>query len=137
MDNFSFFQTLWNTVLLIFYNSKSVLKTRKVLYVPRTCFHPAPNVDSVVIEIEKFEREYKPNNEELFVKVVESSFKERRKMLVNNLSSSLNISKETLRNILNDLEIKEDVRGEALTIDEFIDLTNEIEKYLQWVKSEM
>ena len=116
------------------YNSFSILvqyyaKAKKILNVPRTCFVPAPNVDSVVIELEKYDRAFKPNNEELFIKVVESSFKERRKMLVNNLSSSLNISKDDLRKILNDLEIKEDIRGEALTIDDFIRLTNELEKY--------
>ena len=115
------------------YNAFSILvqyyaKCKKILNVPRTCFTPAPNVDSAVIELVKYDREYKPNNEELFVKVVESSFKERRKMLVNNLSSSLNISKDSIRNILIDLGINEDVRGEALSIDEFIDLTNEIER---------
>ena len=47
-------------------------------------------------------------------------------MLVNNLSSSLNISKEKIRNILTNLEIKEDVRGEVLSIDDFINLSNEL-----------
>ena len=117
------------------YNAFSILvqyyaKCKKILNVPRTCFTPAPNVDSAVIELVKYDREYKPNNEELFIKVVESSFKERRKMLVNNLSSSLKLSKERIRNILNNLKIKEDIRGEMLSIDDFIDLTNEIERII-------
>ena len=117
------------------YNAFSILvqyyaKCKKILNVPRTCFTPAPNVDSAVIELVKYDREYKPNNEELFIKVVESSFKERRKMLVNNLSSSLKLSKERIRNILNNLKIKEENRGEMLSIDDFIDLTNEIERII-------
>ena len=113
------------------YNSFSILvqyyaSCKKILNVPRTCFVPAPNVDSAVIELEKIERSFKPDNEDFFIKVVESSFKERRKMLVNNLSSSLNISKEKIRNILTNLEIKEDVRGEVLSIDDFINLSNEL-----------
>ena len=117
------------------YNSFSILvqyyaHCKKILSVPRICFTPMPNVDSVVIELEKYEREYKPDNESIFVKVVEGSFKERRKTLVNNLSSSLNLSKEKIKNILESLNINENARGETLSIDDFIALSNKILKIL-------
>ena len=117
------------------YNSFSILvqyfaKCKKILNVPRACFTPEPNVDSVVIQLEKFERKIKPKNEEFFVKVVEASFKERRKMLVNNLSSAFKLPKEELKNILNELEIKEDARGEILSIDDYIKLSDKLEELL-------
>ena len=119
------------------YNSFSILvqyfaKCMKILNVPRSCFTPEPNVDSVVIELEKFERKIKPKNEEFFVKVVEASFKERRKMLVNNLSSTFKLPKEELKDILKELEIKEDARGEILSIDDYIKLSDKLEELL-WV----
>ena len=115
------------------YNSFSILvqyyaKVKKLFNVPRTAFNPAPNVDSAVIEIEKFERNFKPKDETLYKFVVESAFKERRKTLVNNLSSSFYYSKGDIKEMLIKLEIDENVRGEALSIDDFINLTNEIEK---------
>lgn len=115
------------------YNSFSILvqyfaRCKKILNVPRTCFTPEPNVDSVVIELEKYNRYFKPKNEEFFIKVVESSFKERRKMLVNNLSNTFKLSKDTLRNILNELEINEDARGETLSIDDYIKLSDKLEE---------
>ena len=91
---------------------------------------PEPNVDSVVIELEKYERDKKPKNEELFVKVVQTSFKERRKMLVNNLSAQFKLSKDLLKNLLNELDIKEDARGEILSIDDYINLTDKLEEIL-------
>ena len=117
------------------YNSFSILvqyfaKCMKILNVPRSCFTPEPNVDSVVIELEKFERKIKPKNEEFFVKVVEASFKERRKMLVNNLSSTFKLPKEELKDILKELEIKEDARGEILSIDDYIKLSDKLEELL-------
>ena len=117
------------------YNSFSILvqyyaKCKKILNVPRACFTPEPNVDSVVIELEKFERDHKLRNEELFVRVVESSFKERRKMLVNNLSNTFKLSKDEFRNLLNELEIKEDARGETLSIDDYIKLSDKMEELL-------
>ena len=117
------------------YNSFSILvqyfaKCKKILNVPRSCFTPEPNVDSVVIELEKFERKIKPKNEEFFVKVVEASFKERRKMLVNNLSSTFKLPKEELKDILKELEIKEDARGEILSIDDYIKLSDKLEELL-------
>ena len=118
------------------YNSFSILvqyfaRCKKILNVPRTCFTPEPNVDSVVIELEKYNRYFKPKNEEFFIKIVESSFKERRKMLVNNLSNAFKLSKDTLRNILNELEINEDARGETLSIDDYIRLSDKLEE-LKW-----
>ena len=52
-------------------------------------------------------------------------------MLVNNLSNAFKLSKDTLRNILNELEINEDARGETLSIDDYIKLSDKLEE-LKW-----
>ncbi|MCR5741019.1 MAG: 16S rRNA (adenine(1518)-N(6)/adenine(1519)-N(6))-dimethyltransferase RsmA [Gammaproteobacteria bacterium] len=107
----------------IYVQYKANVKT--VLNVKRTCFTPSPNVDSAVIEISRIDREFKPNNEEKFRKIVETSFKERRKTLVNNLSNLY--TKEKILNVLNKLELNPSIRAENLSIDEFIELSNELE----------
>ncbi len=111
------------------YNAFTILvnykaKVKKLLNVSRTSFSPEPNVDSVVIEIEKYNRDLKAKDENFFIKIVESSFKERRKTLINNLSTILN--KNKLKNILEELNLDERVRAERLTIDEFITLSDRI-----------
>lgn len=111
------------------YNAFSILvqyyaDVKNVLNVKRTCFTPSPNVDSCVIEIKRKEREFKANNETLFKKIVEASFKERRKMLLNNLSSLY--GKDKTKEILEELEINPQLRAENLTIEDFIRISNYI-----------
>ena len=111
------------------YNAFSIMvqyyaDVKTVLNVPRTCFVPSPNVDSAVIEIKRIDRLYKPQNEELFKKVVSQSFKERRKTLVNNLSSTIN--KDKLKNIFDELGLNENIRAENLNIDDFIALSDKL-----------
>ena len=111
------------------YNAFSIMvqyyaDVKIVLNVPRTCFVPSPNVDSAVIEIKRIDRLYKPQNEELFKKVVLQSFKERRKTLVNNLSSTIN--KDKLKNVFDELGLNENIRAENLNIDDFIALSDKL-----------
>ena len=59
--------------------------------VSRTMFTPAPNVDSAVVRIELNRNKYNANFED-FCKVVRTAFSMRRKTLLNNFSSGLNMS---------------------------------------------
>ena len=111
------------------YNSFTIIvnyfsKVTKLLNVSRGSFTPSPNVDSVVIEIDKIERDIKPLDEELFFKIVNQSFKERRKTILNNLQSLYTKEKTTL--ILEKAMIDPSRRAETLSIDEFINLSNVI-----------
>ena len=94
----------------------------KLMDVSRNCFVPKPNVDSVIVEF-KSNKKYSVNNEELFFKLVRDSFKFKRKNLKNNLKG-YNLDKiESVLNILNkDLT----VRAEALTIEEFVLISNSL-----------
>ncbi|WP_226677550.1 16S rRNA (adenine(1518)-N(6)/adenine(1519)-N(6))-dimethyltransferase RsmA [Rossellomorea aquimaris] len=94
-----------------------------VMTVPKTVFMPQPNVDSAVIRLTK--REKPPVDvisEDFFFTVTRSSFAQRRKTILNNLTSQLPQGKEKKDVILNALStagVEPTRRGETLTIQEF------------------
>ena len=91
-----------------------------IINVPRNSFIPAPNVDSAVIKFDILkEPKNKVSNEELFFKVIKFSFLQKRKTLINSLSNSGLVSKESLEKILNDLNIDLKIRAEQLTLEQF------------------
>ncbi len=116
------------------YNALSVAiqyrTTPKIAFaVSREVFIPKPNVDSSVIVLDVLEKpRVDVDDEKHFFHVVKSSFGQRRKTLVNNLSGALGIDKATLKEMLVSLGIKETARGESLSIDEFARLSIEIKK---------
>lgn len=102
---------------------RGIAKTR--INVPRTAFIPAPNVDSAVVRLDLYdEKKYFPKNEELFFDLVKLSFTQRRKTLVNNLSSKY--SKDYIYKMLDDNGYKQSIRAEELSIDDFIKLSDYI-----------
>lgn len=102
-----------------------------VANVPPNCFMPRPNVASSVIKLDLYEEpEVKVNNEEHLFKLIRASFNQRRKTLANGIKNfqGLNYSREEVVSALNNLGIREDVRGEALSLQEFAALSDELEK---------
>ena len=93
---------------------------RLVTIVPKGSFYPAPKVDSAVLCMEVQD---KPNvevlDEKLFFKVVKSAFAQRRKTLLNCLSSGFSCGKDTLSELLLGIGIEPTVRGEKLGLSEF------------------
>lgn len=93
---------------------------RLVTIVPKGSFYPAPKVDSAVLCMEVQD---KPNvdvlDEKLFFKVVRAAFSQRRKTLLNCLSSTFSCTKEELSNLLISIGIEPTVRGEKLGLYEF------------------
>ena len=114
------------------YNSLSITiqyqaSVKKLFKVPRTVFNPMPNVDSAVIEIDVYkEIAHKPKNESFFFDVVRSSFAQRRKTLVNNLMNRFGPEKEKFIEILDYLNIKVNARSEELSVEDFINLSDQI-----------
>lgn len=98
----------------------------KILVVPPDSFIPQPEVDSMVIRLDA--REKPPvtvADEKMYFRVVKASFGQRRKTLLNALSSgNLGRSKEELRLILSKNGIDENRRGETLSLDEFAMIAN-------------
>jgi 16S rRNA (adenine1518-N6/adenine1519-N6)-dimethyltransferase len=98
-----------------------------VAKVPRHLFMPQPNVDSTVIALNVRENPvYKVDNEEIFFKVVKASFGQRRKTLLNSLSTLGFLNKDEIKEVLQNSNIDEKRRGETLSIEEFSNLSNTI-----------
>ncbi|MFI3209915.1 MAG: 16S rRNA (adenine(1518)-N(6)/adenine(1519)-N(6))-dimethyltransferase RsmA [Peptostreptococcaceae bacterium] len=103
--------------------------TEIVAKAPRHMFIPQPNVDSTVIGLHvREERKYNVDNEEIFFKTVKAGFSQRRKTLLNALSTLGFLNKDQIREVLNLAGIDEKRRGETLSIEEFANLSNEVNK---------
>ena len=114
----------------ITYSVDYYAEAEKIVFVDKSSFIPAPEVDSEVIKLQiREEPKVHVENEELFFKAMKASFMQRRKTLLNGLSNSGIIKdKERLKEILQKLGLSIDIRGEKLTIEEFAELANLIGK---------
>ncbi|TMU82941.1 16S rRNA (adenine(1518)-N(6)/adenine(1519)-N(6))-dimethyltransferase RsmA [Bacillus sp. BHET2] len=101
-----------------------------VMTVPKTVFMPQPNVDSAVIRLTKREKPpVEVISEDFFFTVTRSSFAQRRKTILNNLTSQLPQGKEKKELILAALSaagVEPTRRGETLSIQEFGLLSDEL-----------
>lgn len=113
------------------YTVKSALLADfKILFqISRTCFMPAPNVDSVLIEVCRKnlkDSKIKPENINDFLSFIDNCFLHRRKKLVNSLQKALekyNIDKKDLMvKMLHGIGKDAEVRAEDLTLEDFIKL---------------
>jgi 16S rRNA (adenine1518-N6/adenine1519-N6)-dimethyltransferase len=104
-----------------------------VMIVPKTVFVPQPNVDSAVIRLTKRDRPaVDVKDENFFFQVTRTSFAQRRKTLLNNLTSGLPDGKQKKDLILEALQtsgIDPTRRGETLSLEEFAQLANELYSY--------
>ena len=100
-----------------------------VANVPPNCFMPRPKVGSAVIRLTRHVTcPVKVENEELLFRIIRASFNQRRKTLVNAVENTagIGISKEEIKDILIDLGMSVTIRGEALTLEQFAELSNRI-----------
>lgn len=103
------------TLAVNYYTQSSMIMT-----VPASCFMPRPNVDSAVIRLDVYdEPPIKSSDDRFMFKVIKASFAQRRKTLINSVSATLNVSKDTIKTALNESGIPEGIRGEALTLEQF------------------
>ncbi|WHY67171.1 16S rRNA (adenine(1518)-N(6)/adenine(1519)-N(6))-dimethyltransferase RsmA [Neobacillus sp. SuZ13] len=106
-----------------------------VMIVPKTVFVPQPNVDSAVIRLTKREQPaVKVTDEAFFFQVTRASFAQRRKTLLNNLTSQLPDGKQKKEEILQALSasgIDPTRRGETLSLEEFGRLSEELYPFFQ------
>ena len=101
-------------------------KATKLFTVPNISFIPEPNVESAVINLEvRKEKNEQVQDEEKLFKIIKYAFMQRRKTLINALQNvEIYQSKEKIKKVLNKLEIDERIRGEALTLEQFIEIAN-------------
>lgn len=99
---------------------------QKALIVPNNSFIPEPEVTSEVIKLSiRKEPAIKVKDEELLFKIIKQAFSQRRKILINALSSgNMFEDKEQVVQILENLGIDEKVRGENLTLEQYGQIAN-------------
>ncbi|MBC2578113.1 16S rRNA (adenine(1518)-N(6)/adenine(1519)-N(6))-dimethyltransferase RsmA [Peptostreptococcus russellii] len=110
--------------------------TEIIAKVPRHMFVPQPSVDSIVIALRvRPEKKYNVDNEEIFFKTVKAAFGQRRKTLLNSLTSMGVLEKEIVKEVLAEAEIDEKRRGETLSLYEFAHLSNCINRRIEVIKN--
>ncbi len=115
------------TAVLAYYG-----EAEKLMNVPADRFMPAPKVDSAVIRIRLYkEKPYKPQNEALLFRTIKGAFAQRRKTLANSLGSAFSeLNKEQINEIIAACGHEPNVRGERLSIADFVKMSDVIGEYL-------
>jgi 16S rRNA (adenine1518-N6/adenine1519-N6)-dimethyltransferase len=112
------------TVAVNYYAESEIL-----FEVDRDSFMPPPNVDSAVIKLTLRDKPaIEVSNEKEFFRFVKACFAQRRKTLVNTVSSGLGISKDKIKEALSLAGLTETVRSEQLTMEELATVANYIFK---------
>lgn len=105
---------------------------RSIATIDARMFFPRPKVDSEVIEIRLHEQpEFPADNEELLFGVIKAAFGKRRKNLKNSLTKSeLGIDPDLILKALEISEIDYHRRAETLSVEEFVRLSNSLNRML-------
>ena len=93
---------------------------KKLFDVSKGSFMPAPKVDSSVIRLDL--RKTPPvevEDEKKFFRVIKAAFAQRRKTVLNSVSSSLSLSKETVSSALESTGLEKNVRAEQMSLENF------------------
>ena len=101
--------------------------------VPAHCFLPQPKVTSAVIQLKvRKERKWGALDEDVFFRTVKASFAMRRKKLSNGLASGFpELGKTGAAEVIEAAGFDANIRGETLSIPEFVRIANEIVKRRQ------
>lgn len=86
-------------------------------------FFPVPKVDSRVLILSNIKSPDIAINEKEFFRIVKIAFSSRRKTLLNNLKNGLNINKQKIKLAIKKAGLKENVRAQELSIDNWKRLT--------------
>ena len=95
--------------------------------VPPNCFMPRPNVGSAVIRLTRWdEPPVKVKDESLMFKLIRASFNQRRKTLQNGINNApdLSFTKDEVVEALKEMGLSETIRGEALSLEQFAQLSD-------------
>ena len=104
-------------------------RTKIAVEVPKNCFMPVPKVDSAVVHMEIYDTPpVSVSDEKLLFRLIRASFNQRRKTLANGIKNSpeLSFSRENVEKALEECGLPVNIRGEALTLEQFAELANHL-----------
>ena len=102
-------------------------KPEIVANVPPNCFIPRPNVGSAVIRLTRHDKPPVEVKDEAYMfALIRASFNQRRKTLLNGLTNAgnLGVTKEQITEALVQMGLPATIRGEALSLEQFGELSN-------------
>ena len=96
---------------------------------PKSVFMPQPKVDSMVVKLD-MKKELAQVDEKVFFKLMRGAFTKRRKNILNSLTTdtSLAISKEEMKGILESLNLSTNLRAEDLSYTDYLNIAALVEK---------
>lgn len=100
-----------------------------VANVPPNCFIPRPNVSSAVIRLTRYEEPpVRVGDEKKMFALIRASFNQRRKTLANSLSNApgLGLTRQRVTEVLEKMQLSPTIRGEALTLEQFAELSDRL-----------
>lgn len=103
---------------------------KKVFKITKSCFFPKPKVDSALLKLDFLsEPSVKVGDEKLFFDIMHKAFSERRKQVVNPLSSNgfLGIDKKTWTGLLEGCGVSPSSRAESLSLADYGRITDAVE----------
>lgn len=96
-----------------------------ITVVPAGSFYPAPKVDSAVLCMKVLDKpSVSVKDEKMFFRIVKAAFAQRRKTLLNCLSSAFDADKAQLSALLESVGINPGIRGEKLDTAEFAKISD-------------
>ena len=104
-------------------------RAERLFEVPADRFVPVPKVNSTVVRLTLYgeNKPVRPRDEELFFRTVRAAFGQRRKTLVNALGTGFpDLAKEDLTAAVTGLGLPADVRGERLSLEQFVALSDNL-----------
>lgn len=109
------------TAVLAYYG-----EAERIMKVPAGLFLPPPKVDSAVVRIRLYkQRPYRPRDEAMLFKTIRAAFGQRRKTLPNALAATFtSLPRTSLTQAVIDSGLSPDIRGERLTLPDFITLSD-------------
>ena len=100
-------------------------EAKKLFDVTRGSFLPAPNVDSMVMQIKLYaEQHWHVQDENLFFKIIKIGFSQRRKQLCSVLANYFHMPKTDMLSVFEQANILFNTRIEALKMPELVNLSN-------------
>ena len=110
------------TVAVNYYSEPNLL-----FHVSAGSFMPVPKVDSAVIRLDIGGKpRVETKDEKMFFKVVKAAFAQRRKTVVNSISSSLSIEKAKVEEALANSGVSKTARAEQLTLEDFANISDNL-----------
>ncbi|MFH1611711.1 MAG: 16S rRNA (adenine(1518)-N(6)/adenine(1519)-N(6))-dimethyltransferase RsmA [bacterium] len=101
-------------------------KPKIISYISKNSFWPAPKVDSAIIKITPYLSENFDLAKDDFFQIVKAGFSSPRKQLATNLSKKLQIDKEKIIKILEQINLDPKIRAERLSVEDWKELSKKI-----------